>query len=164
MRCIFLLLILCYLSCGSSSKMIEQVHKNEKGEVFVFTFLVSGKDSIPEGTWYKYSSNGDLKAYITFCEGKRCRISKQYHDNGQLAVSLHHLEGLRAGTYKSFYDNGKIKCSGKFDSDKPVGNWIWYSDEGVELKSIDMEETGFKLNKEDIDEVNFDFDKGTGAG
>lgn len=64
-----------------------------------------------------------------------------YHDNGKIKnlssqININIKEGGsyaygKIGNYKEFYENGNLKLQGQYQTDKRIGLWKWYHENGA---------------------------------
>jgi TonB family protein len=69
-------------------------------------------------------------------------IIKQYHENKGLifVLSLRSVNPEeRHGKYMSYHENGKINCRGQYYHNVPFGKWIYFDDQGNQLKVLDYD-------------------------
>lgn len=70
----------------------------------------------------------------------------EYYDNGQMKklssqVNINHYGGSystgKTGVYKEFHENGILKVQGQYQTNKPIGLWKWYNENGKLHKKFD---------------------------
>ncbi len=98
-----------------------------------------------EGTAYFYYPDGKIQQTITYNEGKKEGVSKEYDKNGNIITLLEYnndflisrerinrvdAKGLKQGIWKDFYTGGGIKSEKTYKDDQLHGYYKEYDDKG----------------------------------
>ena len=98
-----------------------------------------------EGTAYFYYPDGKIQQTITYNEGKKEGVSKEYDKNGNIITLLEYnndflisrerinradAKGLKQGIWKEFYPGGGIKSEKTYKDDLLHGYYKEYDDKG----------------------------------
>lgn len=84
----------------------------------------------------RYEKSGALKITGTLKNGRREGIWTAWHENGEVESEVKYIDDLRHGPIRTWYDNGKLRYKGFYSNGEPIGEWIYYSREGEELKRV----------------------------
>ena len=64
-------------------------------------------------------------------------LTEYYSEANQKKFENKYHDGIKNGKYISWFKNGEIKVAGKFDENKRIGVWNWYTEEGRLQYSFD---------------------------
>lgn len=77
-----------------------------------------------------------------YAAGKRTGPWTAYFQNGAVRSRANYAEGVEEGPTEVFHENGMPYYSGQYVGGMPVGEWVFYSDKGSELKRVRYDSTG----------------------
>ena len=140
--------------------------------VYIFSKELFAGDK-KEGSAYIYYPDGKIKQIITYRNGKKEGISKEFDQNGNVITLLEYNndflvsrerinrrdnEGLRQGSWKDFYPSGNIKTEKSYLNDKLHGYYKEYDEKGNLVLTM-LYENGVIVNSKvddnaDIEIVN----------
>lgn len=66
-------------------------------------------DGKKTGIWFEYYCNGNVKARVTFSNGRPGGPVKLFHENGKILEEGVWQNGRWIGNYKLYYDNGQVQ-------------------------------------------------------
>jgi len=92
--------------------------------------IISYKKGVCEGKAIYFHVNGKPKCTGNYKKGNMDGLWKFWDENGNLTHEISYKEDQFHGVFKSYYSNGKLKEKGKFNMNKPIGKWIFYSKDG----------------------------------
>ena len=99
-----------------------------------------------EGTAYQYFPDGKIQQILTYSDGKKEGISKEFDNNGNIITLLEYNndflvsrerinrtdnKGLKQGDWKEFYPTGIVKSEKTYKDDKLYGYYKEYDPKGV---------------------------------
>jgi antitoxin component YwqK of YwqJK toxin-antitoxin module len=96
------------------------------------------KDSLKEGKWYQYHSNGNIKSECTYKNGQPFGEQIYYNNNGNIQYKNNLIEvtvngkttSLKHGKFISYHTTGQISSQGNYKMDTKSGLWREYTQKG----------------------------------
>jgi hypothetical protein len=82
------------------------------------------------GIWITYFVNGEKAREVTYKDGRYSGEFIAYHSDGSKAYTQHFNHHIAEGANTGFYPSGRTNYLGWYKSNKPVGTWIWYNEDG----------------------------------
>jgi len=140
-----------YTSEGAKDKLItlKESIKEGKYEEYYSNGQVSltgnNKNGKLDGPVKKYYNSGELKAEVNYLDGDKNSQEIDYYRNGKVWQKANYEKGKLQGIYVSYFKNGKLSDSIKYLNGKPIGKNYQYHTNGVIAVTSDFDENG-KLN------------------
>jgi antitoxin component YwqK of YwqJK toxin-antitoxin module len=106
---------------------------NESGQGIYFFLckevaLMCGLDSLENGEYIQWYSNGQLQTRCNFVNGKRDGEYNSWHANGHPWVQCKYINGQYDGEYKYWYPNGQLQIQCNFVNGISHGEYnSWHS-------------------------------------
>ena len=135
---IILLLAFGFLvSCNEQSKNIQkskrfEVKKYKHGIISkIYSVYTIDKDTLLDGEYRSYFSNGQLQALTSYIDNKEIGIHKQYHDNGKLNWTHEFIDGeFKDGVFINYNRDGLVTIKRNIIGHKYEGEATIYYDNG----------------------------------
>ena len=110
----------------------------------------SFKNGKKDGSWFYYSSNGQLSSKGNFINGKKEGLWIGYWDNGQINYKTEYKNDVLEGSHLEYQNNGQLYSKGKRKNGEKHGYWFFYKKDG----SLNQSRTGtYKNNNKIIDKL-----------
>lgn len=107
-RNIFIALLFILLTTsGFAQKKIEKKFTN--GTIAQTGFI--DKDTLRDGMWFQYNSNGNLIAEAYYNHGVKVGIWKTYYDNGNIMFEIPYSDGIKKGEGRQCDNTGLLIAS-----------------------------------------------------
>ena len=90
-------------------------------------------DGRRQGTATVWHDNGEMYEESHHVAGKRDGPYATWYDSGTMMEETHYVDGKRHGPYRSWYPDGNPLVVATYEHDVPVGVYIRYGEDGVEL-------------------------------
>ncbi len=157
---LFIYALLFAYSTKAQSAMSYKIYEND-------TINILDKDTLKQGIWKEFWSNGDLKSEVFYKNNKKqgleinwfddpdCLELEAYYKDGLLdgpsiyyskkckkEVYENYKNGLKEGLELEYYPNGRVKAEGKFRKGNLDGYYKMYDKNGLfsfESRSTDNE-------------------------
>lgn len=85
-----------------------------------------------EGTYSGYAEGSGMLETGLVKGGLRAGLWQTFYPDAEtIMVEVEYVEGKLEGTQKSYHENGQLSAEGKVSNDHRVGDWTWYSADGV---------------------------------
>jgi hypothetical protein len=149
---ILLLVTFLFLCCDNSENRPTPTIKNEyypngaiKSEV---TYM---HDTIKNGRYIYYYSNGAIYREGFFINGKMDSIVTGYYSNGKVYMTGMYSYGILLGSVYYYYDNGRLKTYNSRDNKGDAFYVIRFDSFGRKIyeEGINISRVGMDLNKKD---------------
>lgn len=143
-KIIFLVLISSFLFACDTDKSKREAERNaRKSEVIEASQLplIVESENGEYIEWYPGRKQMKIKGRKDE-EGRRVGIWKAYFENGvEQSILTYNKEGQRDGIYIVRYPNNLLHYRGEYEADEPVGEWLFYDEEGnlTETKDYNLE-------------------------
>lgn len=150
----------CYYRHGLRDGFYKEYDKN--GNLKKITKYANDIEQIQESdlkpliVQHEYHPNGQVKREVSFRDGKREGIWREFDENGNVLRSQTYkkgallsegvvgTDGKRRGEYKEFYADSTLRAEGEYLNGEKTGEWRYYYQNGQ------LEEKGmFKEGKQD---------------
>lgn len=116
---------------------------NPKEDTAEDTFVPPVKEEV-----VKHYPDGKIRIKGMLYDGKRHGKWTYYYDNGFLwSEGMFHY-GKRDGYSLLFYKNGRKMVSGEYENDKAVGEWYFYTEDGMLDTTINAENNLEEIEKQ----------------
>jgi antitoxin component YwqK of YwqJK toxin-antitoxin module len=102
--------------------------------------LVKGtyKDSLKDGRWFEYYTNGTLKSKVEYKNGLQQGEQINYNNNGDIQYICNYTEGLengkkvavKHGRYVGYHSTKQVSNEGFYDNGKKTGLWREFNQKG----------------------------------
>lgn len=106
----------------------------------------SYQDNRKVGIWFEYFCNGNVKAKLTFVNGRPDGYAQMFHENGKISEEGNWKNNRWVGNYKLYYDNGQVQHEFVFNnSGKRDGPQKYFYENGqvaIEGNFVGGKETG----------------------
>lgn len=112
-----IVILLVSVNCENKYKKVYYVLGNKLK--YKYQYIVNGKDTIPNGEFYEYYPNGNLKMKTSYDKGLKHGIIHKYYETGEVKISAHVTNNKYTGIFKEYYLNGLIK---KYAGNDMYGN------------------------------------------
>jgi antitoxin component YwqK of YwqJK toxin-antitoxin module len=96
------------------------------------------KNGKKEGSFFRYSSDGQLIAKGNYRNGKTEGVWVNYHDNGQVMEKSNYKNGKLNGAHVYYYSDGRLSSKGNYKNGEMDGDWVDYNKDGT----VDKDWTG----------------------
>lgn len=104
------------------------------------------QDNRKIGVWMEYYCNGNLKAKLTFVNGRPDGYAQMFHENGKISEEGNWKNNRWVGNYKLYYENGQVQHEFVFNaSGKRDGPQKYFYENGqvaIEGNFVGGRETG----------------------
>lgn len=107
------------------------------------TFVPPEKEEI-----VKYYPDGKLRTKGMLYDGQRHGKWTYYYENGFLWSEGMFYYGKRDGYSLLFYKNGKKRVSGQYENDRAVGEWYFYTEDGLLDTTVNADENPADLESQ----------------
>jgi antitoxin component YwqK of YwqJK toxin-antitoxin module len=85
-----------------------------------------------EGTYSGYAEGSGMLETGAITAGMRTGLWKTFFpDTETVMVEVQYVDGKVEGVQKSYHENGQLSAEGKVSNDLRVGDWTWYSQDGI---------------------------------
>jgi antitoxin component YwqK of YwqJK toxin-antitoxin module len=130
---------------GKKNGYYYKYKKDPAAGVYIWSKELFAGDK-KEGTAYLYFPDGKEQQVVTYNDGKKEGISREYDKNGNIITIMEYnndflvsrerinrtdSKGLRQGDWKDFYPNGGVKTEKTYKDDKLHGYYKEYDQKGV---------------------------------
>ena len=106
----------------------------------------SFKNGKKDGSWFYYSSNGQLSSKGNFKNGKKVGLWIGYWDNGLINYKTEYKNDVLEGSHLEYQNNGQLYSKGKRKNGEKHGYWFFYEKDG----SLNQSRTGTYKNNNKI--------------
>ncbi len=128
----FCLLLTLLIACSKS----DQVEIRNENGVVVERYSRSKQDSLMDGSYEAFDSNGNLIEKSFYTEGKLNGLRVLYYPNGGIQYEESHVAGEFVGTYKAYYPEGALELEGEYIDNKMSGVWTAYYPDGTKKETV----------------------------
>jgi antitoxin component YwqK of YwqJK toxin-antitoxin module len=154
---------------GKRNGWYYKYKKEPSKGVYVFSKELFAGDR-KEGTGYLYFPDGKVQQTMSYSEGKKQGLSKEYDKEGNLITLLEYNndflisrerinrldnKGLKQGDWKEFYPNGRIKTEKTYVDDQLHGYYKEYDSRGIPVLTM-LYENGAIVKSKVEDETDIE--------
>lgn len=111
------IILLVTINCRNNYKKVYYIYG--KKLKYKYQYLVKGEDTIPNGEFYEYYPNGNLKMKTSYDKGIKHGKVYEYFENGGVKILAHVTNNKYTSIFKEYYLNGVIK---KYAGNDMYGN------------------------------------------
>lgn len=126
-------LLIALAACTTREDVVEETYA-DKAPKLIITYEGDGEEKIAIAKTHYYET-GQKEYTGEFDEnGKRHGEWRYWYSDGKLwSVGQYH-HGKRHGISEVYFSNGRMRYKGSYEYDKQIGEWIFYEDDGSEIK------------------------------
>lgn len=120
-------------------------HSN--GNIYSEFYHING---LIEGVYKEYTANGHIHKISNYINNKKNGSETiYYYHNNKIEYIYNYINDIKNGECRVYYSNGMLQCSGYYNNNNKVGEWIEYNMNGDILNKFNY----FDFTKYDDDNV-----------
>lgn len=132
---IFLILPLVACSKKEQVEVIVQTFPDQTKQ-FVHTYEITNSDSVPvQEIEYYHSGNVKMEGPLNK-NGLRDGTWKAWFEDGSTWVTGEFKAGKNHGKRTVYFENGQKRMETHYENGNPVGNWLFWDENGKQIKVI----------------------------